>query len=194
MTAGNSQKNPSSRILVMPRYPQVEAYLPAATEGGSGISAETAASPLGAKEGTAASPRIGQGTYPKHCSEKEQCCSHAQTSAHSQGLGCIMVQQLCCMDRKDTQRLFTTLGKILSSHYSVTTSSIISFISGRPHLWVLFCLHGLTSLLIPKPWVRKVSIPSAGQVADDLKVGWQGLPLQKHTANFRLHCTFTTKR
>lgn len=59
---------------------------------------------------------------------------------------------------------------------------------------MLFCLHGITSLLIPKPWVRKVSIPRAGHVTDDLKVGWQGLPLQKHIANFIMHCTFTMKR
>lgn len=59
---------------------------------------------------------------------------------------------------------------------------------------MLSCCHRATSPFVPKPWAGKVPIQSARHMADDPKVGRQGLPLQKHTAISLLNGNFITKR
>lgn len=81
----NSQKSPSSRILVTPRYPQVEAHLPAASEGGSEISAvRQQPYHLGPRRAQLPPAEMGRGHTPSTpLRRKENCCSLVQASAHS---------------------------------------------------------------------------------------------------------------
>lgn len=58
---------------------------------------------------------------------------------------------------------------------------------------MLFCFHRATSPFVPKPWARRIPVPSTGHMADDPKAGRQGLLLQKHTAVSTLNRTFITK-